>query len=532
MNLRDYYRVYNLRPISALLVCLIFIIAGQSSISIDVTDIFDTLRTIGTWISNNLSVEGLISLPALMVGFLVALAIYNFEDTKQGLKIDAPTLISKVVGVNRVLLGIFLVSLLPISWPASNNSFTVYMLPLLVILYLVGLQQLVQSLLRTFKWAKSIETGKVGSFRATMRTQYLASLPDDEKRDAWEKIWQDHDGARALIDERQLIRLFISSVTQVDQKETVASWLLQDMISAVNAIHIDDPVILQELVTFCMNNAYGLTSTDTIEARNKNNELRYAMNTRRLLFKILEKTFERNDNSLFSFIEMTRTHIRNNGMDEALFIDVFAPNFFSLLKNRTDTYWIWETLPQDWRITSANLTSAETNRTTLAWLNAYSKWVHTHNLLTDSSDFDMTLDDATRAMLPSADTISWAKLFAFFWSSYGVETGESSEYAQVRNFAEHYPTFGLMSPVISGFFGDTTEQITNEAIAAQRTEVFEIAARTTIFPYTHNNDAMNTLFAAIEQLKRLYETSEENEKLNRILWLEYALEQIQNRINR
>ena len=49
---------------------------------------------------NNISVEGLIALPALMVGFLVAIAIFNFEDSKRGLQIDVPTVISQVVKVD------------------------------------------------------------------------------------------------------------------------------------------------------------------------------------------------------------------------------------------------------------------------------------------------------------------------------------------------------------------------------------------------------------------------------------------------
>ena len=58
------------------------------------------LFVVGEWMLNNISVEGLIALPALMVGFLVAIAIFNFEDSKRGLQIDVPTVISQVVKVD------------------------------------------------------------------------------------------------------------------------------------------------------------------------------------------------------------------------------------------------------------------------------------------------------------------------------------------------------------------------------------------------------------------------------------------------
>lgn len=489
--------------------------------------ITETLKSFGIWMFSNLSVEGLISLPALMVGFLIAIAIYNFEDSRSGLKIDAPTVISQVVGVDKVLIAIFLVSLSPILWPQKEDSITVYALPLLIEIYLLGLLLLIQSLQRAFNWAKSIETGNQDNFRVSMRIRYLESLTDKEKRSAWEKIWQADNDIRKLIDERQLVRLFVASVKNIKDKNSFAPWLIQDIISAIDTIHTDDPVIMQELVNFCMSDAFGITGKDDINKRKEAGELHYSMNLRRLFFKVLGKSLEKNDNSLFSLIYSARTYLKDNGQNEASFIRVFAPNFFSLIEKHDDNHWIWETIPDDWKITLEKLLKKDTSKTTLAWLDAYVKWLHNHTLITSNpAEFIRILDEVSREVLPKADPITWARLFAFHWSPYGVNDGEESEHAQVRNFIENHLTFGIMSHVLTFYLGDDAK--TKVAMKNEVDEVLEIATQTTVLPWFHNDVAMKKYFKAINVLRYTYKGDEE--KLGKLEWLDMTLKDIRKRI--
>lgn len=487
----------------------------------------ETLKSFGVWMFNNLSVEGIISLPALMVGFLVAIAIYNFEDSRSGLKIDAPTVISQVVGVDKVLIAIFLVSLSPILWPQKEDSIMIYILPLLGEVYLFGLLLLVQSLQRAFNWAKSIETGNQDNFRVYMRIRYLESLSDKEKRSAWEKIWQADNDIRKLIDERQLIRLFVASVKNIKDKNSFAPWLVQDLISAVDTIHTDDPVIMQELVDFCMSDAFGIRGKEDINKRKEAGELHYAMNLRRLFFKVLEKSLEKDDNSLYSLISSARTYLKDNDQKEAPFIGVFAPNFFSLVEKHENNHWIWEIIPNDWKITLEKLLAKDTAKTTFAWLNAYVKWLHDHTLITNKpAEFNRILDETTREILPKADPITWARLFAFHWSSYGMNNGEESEYAQVRNFIENHLTFGAVSHVLTFYLGDDLK--TKVAMKNEVDEVLEIATRTTVLPWFHDDGVMKKYLRAINDLKFVYK--EDKEKLGKLEWLETTLKDIRKRI--
>ena len=484
------------------------------------------LFVVGEWMLNNISVEGLIALPALMVGFLVAIAIFNFEDSKRGLQIDVPTVISQVVKVNNVLVAIFLSSLIVIFWPNNSSTNTVFVIPLLIIPYVAGLILLTQSLRRAFKWARSIETGKNDNFRATSRRHYLERLNDNEKRDAWEKIWQADDGVRKLIDERQLVKLFVTSVKNIKDKGQFAPWLVQDLISTIDTIHLDDPVIMQELVNFCMGDSYGFTEDDNIEDRKKAGELRYSMNLRRLYFAILKQSMRRNDNSFFTLINASRAYLRENGLDEAKFVKSFASNFFEQIGNNANEHWIWETLPDEWKISLANLTSDEHGKVALAWLNAYGRWMSGKQLFSDKGTYNLTLDEATREMFPTADPITWARLYGFHWSSHGVDDGESSEHAQVRNYIENHITFGLMGHVMTYFDGD--EDQAHKQMANAHEEALEIAARTTIFPSFFNPETMKKYFQAISEL-RVHNGADED-KARKLDWLETTLKDIQKRI--
>lgn len=477
---------------------------------------------------NSISVEGLIALPALMVGFLVAIAIFNFEDSKRGLQIDVPTVISQVVKVNSVLLAIFFVSLVVIFWPDNTNTNTIYVLAFLTPLYLVGLVLLTRSLTRAFKWARSIETGQNNNFRAIARTRYLEHLDDNEKRDAWEKIWQADDGTRKLINERQLIKLFVSSVKNIRDKSEFAPWLVQDLISTIATIHLDDPVIMQELVNFCMGDSYGFTDEDNIDDRRNAGELHYSMNLRRLYFAILKQSLQHNDNSFFTLIDASRAYLREHELKEHKFIQAFAPNFFEYIKDRTNEYWIWETLPDDWKVTLNNLTSDSIGKVSFAWLNAYVRWLNTHELLSDKPIDDMSLDKVTRNILPSTDPIVWARLYAFHWSPYGSNEGEDSEYAQVKNYIKNHPTFGYMSHVMTLVGDGDREAETRKQMANTTDEALNIASRTTIFPAFHNPAVMEKYHKAIQELKVEYADNEDDAR--RLEWLDNTLKDITSRI--
>lgn len=476
----------------------------------------------------NLSVEGVISLPALMVGFLVAIAIYNFEDSRKGLQIDAPTVISKVVGVDSVLIAIFLASLLPIAWGIDEATIA-WLLPLLAIAYLLGLLILVQSLQRAFNWAKSIETGTRDSFRSEKRTEYMKSLKDNEKRAAWEKIWQANESSRKLLDERQLVELFITSTKTVKDKKLYSPWLVQDFMSTLDTIHLDDPVVMYSLVDFCLDGM--LRPTQNTNEKLATGELHYYSNLRRLFFAILDKTLEKDDNSLFTLITRSREYIKLNDLNEVDFVKSFAPSFLSGVEKKDDQHWIWETFPEEWKITLERLLNPDTKELTFAWLNAYSRWLSSKNLYSfdKKKKLDFTIDTITNELLPTMDTIEFSRLFAFQWSGFGLNDGESSEHAQVRNAVENQLNIGFFGHVHTGIASPDSDKELGLEFKREHEELVDFVAKTTLFPSFHDKQKMSKYLEAIKDLAS--ENKGDEDIIRRLQWLDMILKDIRKRIN-
>ena len=495
-----------------------------STISLINESLFYSLSEVGHWIQGNLSVEGLIALPALMTSFLIALAIYNFEDSKKGLLIDASTIMTQVVRVPRVIWSFMLISGVVVFFEVRQNlSWTI---PLLTIVYLLGLLLLVQSLQRSYQWARSLESNDSKNIRTIMRTKYLANLRDEEKISAWEKIWQADDDSRKLIDQRELVRLFIESIREITPKNHTAASMVRNFTSAIDTMALNDPVIMDHLTKFCLSEARGLVAKPT---KSKEYELlRYTMGVRSLFIAILNKALESNDHSLYSLIHSSREYLSNKGLDESHFVDVLATNLLDRIKNEDDKSWAWDNIPDDWKVTTKNLENTKNRKASLAMLNAYSRMLNSLPLYTKSGELNTPLQTITAEILPDADPILWAKLFSFHWSPYGVGKDESSEHAQVRNYLENHLSFGFAGHTHTQY-GEYDADTARQAVEREEQEVIDIAVKTTMFGFFHDDAIMKRYFAAIRKLKKQY--ADDEKRFNKLIYLESILKRVQKEIH-
>lgn len=476
----------------------------------------------GKWVQESLSVEGLIALPALMASFLIALAIYNFEDSRKGLLIDASTIMTQVVKVPHIIWSFIFVSGIVILFEV--NSSLAWLLSILMITYLLGLLLLVQSLWRSYLWARSLETGEAKNIRTIMRTLYLKNLKDAEKVAAWEKLWYADEESRNLIDQRELVRLFIESLYQITSKNDTATSMVRNFISAIDTISIDDPIIMEYLIKFCLSEGGRLVNES---AKGADSQIAYTISVRDLFMAILDKALEKNNNSLYSLIHTSMEYLASHNIDEVYFIGVFATNLIDKIKDKEDKSWVWGDIPNEWKVTVKNLDDTKNKKAALAMLNAYSRMLNSMPLYTKPGELNMSLQTITAEILPNADPMLWAKLFSFHWSPYGVNKGESSEHAQVRNYIENHLSFGFMSHVHTQY-GDYDNKTAREAVEREEQEVIDIAVKTTVFGFFHNDETMKRYLLAIRQLKNEY--SYDKDKLNKLLYLESVLKKIQKQI--
>ena len=488
--------------------------------------LLNSLQEVGSWIQCNLSVEGLIALPALMASFLIALAIYNFEDSKKGLFIDAPTIMTQAVRVPNVIWSFVLVSSIVILFEVKADL--VFILPLLAVTYFMGLLLLVQSIQRSYWWARSLESNDSKNIRTIMRTKYLSSLSDNEKVSAWEKIWHTDSQTRALLHQRDLIRLFISSTQQIKPKNTIASALVRDLTSVIDSIDLSDPIIMEYLMTFCLSEARGLAFRPT-KVTSASEEIYFTTAVRQLFIAILNKSLSKDDISLYCLIDSSRKYLEEHSVDEEQFITVLATNLLEYIKDKDDKTWIWDYIPSEWKVTAQNLENPKTKKASFAWLNSYARMLNSMPLYTELGELNMPLQTITSELLPKADPMLWAKLFSFHWSPHGVNKGESSEHAQVRNYIENHLSFGFMSHVHTQYMDHNRK---NDAIIKEtekeEQEVIDIAVKTTIFGFFHDDTIMKKYFAAIRKLKKHY--IGDTDVVSKLDELELILRKIQKQI--
>ena len=73
-------------------------------------------------------------------------------------------------------------------------------------------------------------------------------------------------------------------------------------------------------------------------------------------------------------------------------------------------------IPQEWRVTSANLTDTE-NIVLMVVTNTLLKWIE-NRISKEKSEYDHYLDDTIEYMFPSVDPIIWSKMLIIFLSRY------------------------------------------------------------------------------------------------------------------
>lgn len=465
---------------------------------------------IGQWLYQNLSLEGIIALPALLISLLIALAIYNFEDSKSKLEIDAATLIATVVDIKMLVRAIVYVSFLAIFW--NESPLSLGLIPFFMVIYIGGVAMIVQSLNRSVTWAKTIDMGMLSDFKTKSRAKYLSQLSDREKVSAWSKIWHSEDNrALEILNQRDLVKIFVDNIRTSEDKTSIAP-MVDDFIRSIDKIDLSDPIILESILSVCLEDGSNMVSKNY---KNPNNPLHYRSSLRRLYFEILKRVMQKNDNGLYSFIETSRKFIKEGDWDESYFVRCFAPNFLSNL-NKENRSWVWDSFPEEWLITYAQLRAS--NKVTTAWFNAYMRWVTTRNLRMEnnSAGIDTILESATEHIFPKADPMTLGSLIVFHYAAYGSNEGEDSEHAQVRNYAETTATFGHMGRVHMGF-ADEIDKTWRQTVQQEREEAVRIATATTAFGAIQNQKTREKYLSIIKNMRKDYANdSDEEHKLNRI----------------
>ena len=487
------------------------------------------LCTAGSWIQNNLSLEGLIALPALFATLLIALAIYNFEDSKSGSVIDIAAIMKHVVSVPRILLSFTLVSLLVVFY--KINQSLEWVIPLLFIAYIAGVLILVQSLINSYRWARSIETGNRQNIRTIVRLKYLGSLDDSEIIPVWSSVWRGGEQNKKLMYQHELIKPFLDDVVRTKNLGNYESTVIvSNFISSIDTVDLTNPATIDTISNFYIKE---FRKDKKKEARTDRGMgyIVYTNSVKKLFISIVDKTLLKDDSSLALLIDSAREQLRRQKVDEHIFITNIMDLVLDRIKDRNEVDWILESIPDEWMITTKNLDNENTKQNTLAMLNSYSRMLSRSNLYVGEEGdekINMPLQKITAELLPKADPMLWARLFAFHFSPYVSREGESHPEARIRSYVNNNPSFGFMSHIHTGFYDAEKGKVIYEDAAREEEEVIKLAAKTTLFRDFHNQETMDKYLNSIDTVKQEY--AEDETKLNKLLYLETNLRKIQQKL--
>ncbi|EPF4499200.1 hypothetical protein R6K68_04910 [Enterococcus faecium] len=175
-----------------------------------------------------ITIEGLIATSSILVGLLIPIAILLLENSgnliDQSFKWDKLVIFSQVVKIRSIIFGLTFITF-PLILKAKTN-----ILPIILILYVIGLSFMFSLLKNAYYWIISKENEKE-SYRNSKRYQYLNSMTGNiaNQITIWDTIWGDAK-QRAGLDELKLLEIYFKhcKVAEGQNKLNLLNTYLRD----------------------------------------------------------------------------------------------------------------------------------------------------------------------------------------------------------------------------------------------------------------------------------------------------------------
>lgn len=468
------------------------------------------------WLDKTVSYEALIAIPALFVALLVPIAFFLME--RQDLYgFDKNVILDKIILAKWSIPLVFLSSTI-LLLNISIFSMAVCFLLLAVILIV---------LLRVYKWMVSIEVLKFkNTYKQDMRLKYIRSIKSDvEKVDTWSIILNDEN----LLEKNQrgLIAEYIYAVKSLrDSKNSYPkSNLLGLMSRNVNKIDFADLQSYEDLVAYAIEYfpERRTVRANNKKAKDKNHKLDYPpYQKRELAISLLKIALDKKASDIFDHIYFTtiQKYLTKDFVEEADFIREFLPAYIHVIKENEDynARGLWQEL-SDWIVSEELLTKKASWDKTSALLNAYMESIgQMARLGVNLSDHEArVIDEITECLLPGINVSFWFDIITFYNSGYGLNKGEDSTHAQIRNHVSTRRSFGLFSGVSTDFWiGDEQKRFKAYEADFQRQDEETIYILGLLFRWLYNpqeTQKVLTQIALIEQEQLFTPDSREGRRL-------------------
>lgn len=405
------------------------------------------------WLDVNISQEALIAVPALFVALLVPIAFFLME--RQDLYgFDKNVILDKIILVKVSIPIVFLVS---IALLLNVSTLSVLLTIILVVVVTFVL-------VRVYKWMASIEILKhKNTYKQDMRLRFIRSIKNDtEKVDTWAIILNDDN----LLEKNQrgLIKEFLTAVNGLqDEKDRYPKTHLLGLMSRnIHKIDFTDIQSYEELVMYSIEYFPEMRAVRTQRKKAKNNEDKSTYppySQRELALNLLKIALDNKISNIFDhvYFSAVKKYTAEADVDEVAFIRDFLPAYISVVKESEDyrARKLWQEL-SDWIVTKELLSKEDSWDKASNLLNAYMESIGNQTRLgTRLTDHEIrVIDDTTECLLPNVNASLWFDIITFYNSGYGLNEGEDSTHAQIRNHISSGRSFGLVSGVTTDFWID------------------------------------------------------------------------------
>ena len=394
------------------------------------------------------NIGGSSDLPTLLAGLVVAyltilisVAVAIFSEKKEFETLDRNVILDYIVKSKILLFYLGLTFIPLLFW----NGSTIHFRLLEIFLWFIGMIYLTGILYKSYHWMKG------NKFQ--QRFFYLKKIQNiHDIEEAWRSVWQTES-----INYQNEIKFFdifyvtVNKLLHCEKKNILfATKMLEDFDNCVEKRSPGFFTLPDKPLVIFLNWHFEMWQRgqefqyqdDSIESWGIYDQI----------FRTIESIFQKiiiivlKGRHAYLFFKTLKEHTENNKVTVSnnLYVEFifrsFYEFFFENIHSSTDKFNIWNHyFPVEWKVTISNLQSSE-NQISQITLNNFLEWA-VPKILEEIEEKDFSLDDVSRNIFPEVDSIIWASILIFVYSSY------SDDRTQLRSAIERPWNFGFFSHV-------------------------------------------------------------------------------------
>jgi hypothetical protein len=149
----------------------------------------------------------------------------------------------------------------------------------------------------------------------------------------------------------------------------------------------------------------------------------------------------------YLFFEKIKKYLSQSGkVNEPIFAEKFLTMYIQMLARNSDSdiSSLWDHL-SNWRITRHSIEGDASTQLSRRLLQAYINTIlnKAHGELEFASREAKIIELVTENLMPKINPILWFNVITFYANGWGLEEGEDSLHAQIRNYVEKGRNFGI-----------------------------------------------------------------------------------------